>query len=628
VFVTWNRGAEKIYGYSAEEAIGQPLDLIVPADERDREHGRWQQLLDQQPVTSLETVRKTKDGRTVVVAVTRSLITDAGGDVVGVASVGRDITEVKRAQSMLAAAHAEAVEASKLKSQFMANMNHELRTPLNGVIGISQLLLDTELTAEQHEYAEALRISGEALLGVIGDILDFSKVEAGKLELSDAPCVLRDLVEDVCSMVALGAGSADVRLMSLVAPGLPECVLGDEKRLRQVLTNLAGNAVKFTPEGEITITVDRSVSDEGADELRFEVSDTGIGILAEAQQTIFESFKQADGSTTRRYGGTGLGLTIARQLVTLMDGRIGVTSAIDEGSTFWFTVPLRPASPAVPTPPTLRGARVLVADRHPASRRILAQELTSAGADTATAAERDQVLFALRSAAESGRPFDVVVLDTVRGRDSDRGLDALTSDPALGSPRVVLLASAHDVRIAASVPGVCGLVPLPVRKDRLIQEVTAAAATERQPVGASAAPPVGAPDRPDRPWRVLVAEDNPINQLVTRRLLEQRGFDVDIATNGHEAIEMHMREPYDVIFMDCQMPELDGYDATRAIRSLEAEGHRTPVIALTASTMPGDTQRCFEAGMDRFTGKPISPAELDALLAEVLGQAAASTAAR
>jgi two-component system sensor histidine kinase/response regulator len=628
VFVTWNRGAEKIYGYSAEEAIGQPLDLIVPPDERDREHGRWRQLLDQQPVTSLETVRTTKDRRKVVVAVTRSLITDAGGDIVGVASVGRDITEVKRAQAMLAAAHAEAVEASKLKSQFMANMNHELRTPLNGVIGISQLLLDTELTAEQREYAEALRISGEALLGVIGDILDFSKVEAGKLELVDEPFTLRDLVEDVCAMVALGAPSSDVRLMSLVAPGLPACVLGDEKRLRQVLTNLAGNAVKFTAEGEVTITVDRTVSDDGADELRFEVSDTGIGITPAAQQTIFESFKQADGSTTRRYGGTGLGLTIARQLVTLMDGRIGVTSVLDEGSTFWFTVPLRPASPAAPTPPTLSGARVLVADRHPASRRIVAQELASAGADTVTAPEREQMLYALRAAAEAGAPIDVVVLDTERGGGPDGGLDAVTTDPALGSPRVVLLTSAHDVRVASNNPGVCGLIPVPVRQDRLIREVAAAAASERHPMGASGAPPAVAPDHPDRSWRVLVAEDNPINQLVARRLLEQRGFDVDIAANGREAVEMHMRAPYDVIFMDCQMPELDGYDATRAIRSLEPQGSHTPVIAMTASTTPGDTQRCFDAGMDRFAGKPISPTELDALLVEVLGQAAVSAAAR
>jgi two-component system sensor histidine kinase/response regulator len=486
VFVTWNRGAEKLYGYTAAEAIGQPLDLIVPPQERDHEHTRWQLLLTDETVKSLETKRTTKDGRTVDVSVTRSLILDRVGEVVGVASVGRDITDIKRAQALLAAAHAEAVEASKMKSQFMANMNHELRTPLNGVIGISRLLLDTELTLEQREYAEALRVSGEALLGVIGDILDFSKVEAGKLELLDEALQLDQLVHGVCAMVGLGTSSkSGVRLTARIEPDLPPRVWGDETRLRQVLTNLAGNAVKFTPDGEVTIRVRRHVPLDGADLLRFEVADTGIGIAPEAQETIFESFAQADGSTTRRYGGTGLGLAIARQLVTLMGGSIGVRSTPGHGSTFWFLVPLR-AAPDAP--------------------------------------------------------------------------------PQAGPP-----------------------------------------ATQARPPAAHAAG-----------RRILVAEDNPVNQLVTRRLLEQRGFRVDIAADGREAVEMHTRAPYDLIFMDCQMPELDGYDATLAIRKHEGHERHTPVVALTASTMSGDTQRCFDAGMDRFAGKPIRPSDLDQLLVELL----------
>jgi len=454
-------------------------------------------MLSDQPVKSLETTRTTKNGRTVVVAVTRSLIVDADGSVVGVASVGRDITELKRAQALLAAAHAEAVEASKMKSQFMANMNHELRTPLNGVIGISRLLLETELTAEQREYAEALSISGEALLGVIGDILDFSKVEAGKLELVDEPLAVQPLVDGVRTMIALGAGKSDVRVSSLVGPELPERVWGDETRLRQVLTNLAGNAVKFTPHGEVAISVRRHSATDRTDHLRFEVTDSGIGIAPGAQEAIFESFAQADGSTTRRYGGTGLGLAIARQLVTLMGGAIGVRSAIGEGSTFWFTVPLRPVDAAA----------------------------------AAVTSEKPEV-----DAAERARA------------------------PSSGGPR-----------------------------------------------------------------RILVAEDNPINQIVTRRMLERRGFVVDVADDGRKAVEMHLQAPYDLIFMDCQMPDLDGYDATRAIRSLEGEERRTPVVALTASTMSGDTQRCFDAGMDRFAAKPIRPAELELLLAELLDEPLAGT---
>jgi PAS domain S-box-containing protein len=491
VFVTWNRGAEKLYGYTAEEAIGQPLDLIVPPRERDQEHGRWQRLLADEAVKSLETERTTKDGRTVLVAVTRSLIFDPEGRVVGVASVGRDITELKRAQALLAAAHAEAVEASKMKSQFMANMNHELRTPLNGVIGISRLLLDTELTLEQREYAEALQISGEALLGVIGDILDFSKVEAGKLELVEEALELHSLVHGVCAMVGLGAAATSgVRLTAAIDADLPRHLWGDETRLRQVLTNLASNAVKFTPQGTVTINVRRRDTVDGAPQLRFEVADTGIGIAPEAQETIFESFAQADGSTTRRYGGTGLGLAIARQLVTLMGGSIGVRSAVGQGSTFWFVVPLRPA-----------------ADR------------------------------------------------------------ALAPEPSAGEATPLAARHSHE------------------RGRR----------------------------------RILVAEDNAVNQLVTRRLLEQRGFLVDIACDGREAVEMHARAPYDLIFMDCQMPELDGYDATRAIRASEGGARRTPVVALTASTMSGDSQRCVDAGMDRFAGKPIRPVDLDQLLTDLLG---------
>jgi two-component system, sensor histidine kinase and response regulator len=344
VFVTWNRGAEKLYGYRGEEAIGQPLDLIVPLSERDHEHDRWQQLLADEAVKSLETKRTTKDGRTVVVAVTRSLIFDPDGGVVGVASVGRDITELKRAQILLEAAHAEAVEASKMKSQFMANMNHELRTPLNGVIGISRLLLETELTLEQREYAEALQVSGEALLGVIGDILDFSKVEAGKLELVDETFELNSLVHGVCAIVGLGTPATDaVTLTAAIESGLPARLWGDATRLRQVLTNLVGNAVKFTPRGTVTINVRGQRATNGEPQLHFDVADTGIGIAPEVQETIFESFAQADGSTTRRYGGTGLGLAIARELVTLMGGSIGVRSVLGEGSSFWFTVPLRAA---------------------------------------------------------------------------------------------------------------------------------------------------------------------------------------------------------------------------------------------------------------------------------------------
>ena len=608
VFVTWNRGAERLYGYSASEAIGQPLDLIVPAGEHEHEHGNWERLLNDEPVRSLETVRITKDGRRVLVAVTRSLIFDAAGAVIGVASVGRDITAHKHAQAMLAAAHAEAVAASKMKSQFMANMSHELRTPLNGVIGISRLLLDTDLTPEQREYGEALKISGEALLDVIGDILDLSKIEAGKLELSQEPFELRAVVEDVCSIVALGAAMADVRLASALECDLPSRVCGDEHRLRQVLTNLVSNAVKFTPDGEVTITVGRA---PGESAVRFEVADTGIGIAREAQDAIFESFAQADGSTTRRYGGTGLGLTIARQLVTLMGGTIDVRSTLGEGSTFSFTLPLAAAPDALdPSLAALRGMTVLVVDANASGRRLLAAELAGAGATVHNAPPGEEALAMLR---RDDTP-DVVLADAAG--------DAVATirDAAPATP-IVLIAAPHEMRRASSIAGVAGLLARPVRRARLLEELAGAAgATGEAPRASAATPsPAFAGGGQARAHRVLVAEDNPVNQLVVRRLLEQRGYLVDIAANGREALDMHARSPYDLIIMDCHMPELDGYGATRELRRIEGGARHTPVVALTASTMPGDTQRCFDAGMDHFAGKPIRPALLDEVLARALG---------
>jgi two-component system sensor histidine kinase/response regulator len=621
-FESWNRGAEKVYGYSAAEAIGQSIEILFPAVESDTEERHWRRVMRGERVEPFEGTRITKDGRQLVVDTTLSPILDADGEVIGVAAISRDVTAHRQSQAALAEAHAKAVAASRLKSEFMANMNHELRTPLNGVIGVSTLLLETRLDDEQREYVEALRVSGDALMAVIEDILDFSKIEAGKLDLTTEAFPVRAVVEDVSSMVAVGQPNRAVEVIACVESSVPENVYGDSTRVRQVLTNLANNAVKFTEVGEVAIHVSGLAEATGMVQLCFEVVDTGIGIPAAAQETIFESFAQGDGSTTRRYGGTGLGLAIAKQLVNMMGGEIGVSSTIGTGSRFWFTLPV-PIAPSDPTPPAdsaLAGVRTLVVDDKVTNLGILTAQLASWGMTVDTCADGESALAALRVAAQAEHPYDLALLDfKMPGMGGGDLADAITADPAVHSTRLVLMVAARDTRSASTLTGVDGLVTKPIRQTHLHDELARVASgrlTSPSPTGAPQ--PKRAPSATGA-QRVLVAEDNPVNQLVAVRLLEGRGYGVDVANNGREALEMHERTPYDAIFMDCQMPELDGYDTTREIRRLEGDHRHTPIIAMTASTMPGDTERCLAAGMDYYSGKPIRAAGLDYVLALALG---------
>ena len=619
VFVSWNRGAEKLYGYPAQEALGRGLDLIVPAEERGSNDAVWERIFHGERVDPVQSMPLTKDGRKVVVELTFSPVIDATGEVIAVATIGRDITAHKQAQAALAEAHAQAVEASELMSQFMANMSHELRTPLNGVIGVSNLLLGTVLSDEQREYVEALGISGDALMSVIEDILDFSKTEAGKLELVNEPFDLPALVEDVCSVVAIGRPDRIVEVMACVQTNVPQRVYGDAKRVRQVLTNLTNNAAKFTEAGEVAVHVSAVAVAPDRVRLRFEIIDTGIGIEPAAQQTIFESFMQADGSTTRRYGGTGLGLTIAKQLVDLMGGEIGVTSALGQGSTFWFTLPAQTtdADRSHPVHPALEGVRVLIVDDKATGRESLEHQLESWGMTVATAPDGEQALAALRAAPHMGVPFDLALIDfRMPAMNGGQLARAIKADLGLRSTAIVMMVAARDARDAMALADIAGLVPKPVRRALLRDELARILATQQPTTAAPETPRHPAPPAAGR--GVLLAEDNPVNQLVAVRLLEQRGYTVDVAANGREALELHEHAQYDVIFMDCQMPELDGYQTTTEIRRREGDNRHTPVIAMTASTMPGDVDRCLAAGMDYHTGKPIRPAALDDILAHVL----------
>jgi PAS domain S-box-containing protein len=618
VLLSWNRGAERLFGYTAEEAIGKPVAMLLPPQERSTTPVEWEQAWRGEEVPTFEATRVSKDGTTLVVAVSLSTIADESGRPTAVAAIARDVTEQKRAQTALAAAHAKAVETSQLKSQFVANMNHELRTPLNGVIGISRLLEDTALDHQQREYVHALRSSGEGLMAVVEAILDFSAIEAGNLTVAEAPYDLRTLIEEVCSVVALAAGGTTVEVLSYVEPEVPAILLGDDQRVRQVLTNLTGNAVKFTREGDVFVNA--AVLERAGLEpaLRIEVIDNGIGIDPSVQEAIFESFVQADGSMSRRFGGSGLGLAIAKELVTAMGGEIGVDSAPGEGSTFWFTLPLGTSEMTPPAPAhiELGDQRVLVVDTKASSRQILVRHLQSAMMRVEEVESHAGALDALHRAVQDGDPFAIAIIDqhplAAATLDAAKLMHAMVTDAALRTTRTMILAVPADGPVMAASVDTDMLVIKPVGGIRLRSELARVIGN-----GASSQS-ADAPALPGSAGRVLVAEDNPVNQLVTIRLLELRGFAVDVANNGIEAVEMHAERPYDAIFMDCQMPEMDGYEATREIRRGESAFRHTPIIAMTASTLPGDSQRSIAAGMDYHMGKPIRPAGLDYIINQAI----------
>jgi two-component system sensor histidine kinase/response regulator len=536
---------------------------------------------------------------------------DEAGEVYAIATMATDVSDRKRAL-------AEAVEASRSKSEFLANMSHEIRTPLNGVIGMTELLLQTDLLPQQREYAQTAASSGEALLGVINDILDFSKIEAGKLELDQHDFDLRDAVEDVCEMLAPQAHGKGLELTAFVADDVPAAVVGDRGRVRQIVTNLVSNAVKFTHRGEVSVRVELAALEGGEATLRFEVADSGIGIEPVALDTLFESFSQADTSTTRRYGGTGLGLAISRQLVQLMGGDITAESQPGQGSRFSFTVRLPAPATARPTRPSRAavpaGLKVLVVDDNATNREIVQTYLASRDVAGATAGSGAEALAVMHAAAREGAPFAVVVLDA-HMPEMD-GLDlaaAIRQAPSLRGARLVMLTSTGDHRERARELGISTYLTKPVRRARLLEAVADVAEPERPVPAVAAKPATGV--------RILIAEDNEVNQLVIVTMLAKRGFDVDVAADGAEALAKLAHGDYAAVFMDCQMPNVDGYEATGRIRAHERDGRRLPIIAMTAHAMAGDRERCLDAGMDDYLSKPLRPDALDAVLERWLGLA-------
>jgi two-component system, sensor histidine kinase and response regulator len=600
-------------GLSAETVLGRTEAELWPGRHAAPSRAADLQVIRTGELLEYEREAVSADGSRAYLTV-KFPLKDAAGDVYAVATMATDVSDRNRAL-------ADAVEASRSKSEFLANMSHEIRTPLNGVIGMTELLLQTELAPEQREYAQTAASSGEALLGVINDILDFSKIEAGKLELDSHEFDLREAVEDVCEMLAPQAHGKGLELTAFIGDDVPSSVCGDRGRLRQVVTNLVSNAVKFTHRGDVSARVDVVQREAGESVLRFEVADSGIGIESAKLDTLFESFSQADTSTTRRYGGTGLGLAISRQLVQLMGGDITVASEPGGGSTFVFTLRFPEGLPiarrgAVEVP---EGLKVLVVDDNATNRAIVEAYLGSSGARCDQAVSGAEALTLMHAAAREGAPFEVVVLDA-QMPEMD-GLDlaaAIGKAPSLRGARLVMLTSTGDHRGRARELGIEAYLTKPVRRGRLLATVADQAS---EPAPAAAARATAAEG-----LRVLVAEDNPVNQLVIETMLFKRGFTVDIAGDGAEALAKLAHGRYAAVFMDCQMPNVDGYEATGRIRSQERGDERLPVIAMTAHAMAGDRERCLAAGMDDYLSKPLRPEALDEVLERWLGVAVAEPA--
>ncbi|MBA5862311.1 MAG: response regulator [Nitrospira sp. CR1.1] len=640
----FNPAAEALLGYSADELIGRQHPGIFHDPEE--VGARARQLSDEFGSTIapgfdvfIEKCRRNlpnehewtyirKDGtrRTVLLNVTA--MRDADGEITGYLGVASDVTPLKRTAQELLLAKEVAEAANRTKSQFLANMSHEIRTPMNGVLGMTELLLSTTLDTRQRHVTRTIQQSGEALLAIINDILDFSKIEAGKLQLEQLDFDVQETVENAVELFAGPAQRKHIELTCQVLGPFTRALRGDPIRLRQALLNLTSNALKFTANGEINVRVSAVTETPTTVTLRFEVKDSGVGIPAEAHQRIFEAFSQADGTTTRRFGGTGLGLTIVKELVALMQGQIGVESQVGRGSTFWFTAvferqpAVTPGQEQVPERALIK-KRILVVDDTAANREILDGQLRSWGALSTLAASAQEALVLLGTGHDSPHPFDLVILD-LHMPDMD-GLElarAIRANPRLtGLPLLMLTSVGYD----DSTPGTPHLdawVTKPVRNTLLRQALLGLLQTRHHaPVQPPPAPPLATGPIPFKAARLLLVEDTPVNREVAIGMLDMLGHFVQAVENGRLAVEAVAKERFDLILMDCQMPDMDGFTATTAIRQQEREAadHRhVPIIALTANAMEGDRTRCLAAGMDDYLAKPFTMAQLSDMLTQWL----------
>ena len=618
-----NEAVFNILGYKAEDLLGQPLQILLAPEER----VQWQMptTLDS-PLFALrdqEIKFLAKDGQFFYTAVSTTIMQERDGEPSSIVCVAYDITQRKQFEIKLKAAKAAAEEATKAKSDFLASMSHEIRTPLNAVIGMTSLLLDTPLTAEQEDYVSTAQNSGDGLLSIINDILDFSKIDSGKLELEQHAFILQECVEEAASFLAVQASEKDLYLNWFIEPTVPRIIQSDMTRLRQILVNLLGNAVKFTSEGEVNLWVGAKQGDDEY-QIQFMVRDTGIGIPRDRMNRLFEPFRQVDSSTTREYGGTGLGLAISKRLVNLMGGEIWVESDYSEGSSFFFTIHARPLRTEIQTAvsnlpaqePKFVGKQLLIFHKSQVSSLILCRELSQLGA-TALICNDTQAFY---DALKSGLAYDLIIIDSADFvQDMQMAIIKTIEEMTPTTPVLCLtplgkhchfIDTDHSVNVRH--------LNRPYNSAQLQQHLHASFTNKggdgRTANELSSTTKFNKGMGQEHPLRILLVEDNRINQKVALRMLERLGYEADLATNGLEAVQALTRQPYDLILMDIQMPELDGVEATKRIRREWLPNLQPRIVAMTANALVGDRERYLASGMDDYLSKPVKVEELTRIL--------------
>jgi PAS domain S-box-containing protein len=633
IITSWNSGAAAMFGYPPAEALGRALNVSESTPEE--ESARMQRLVAGEKF-SYDARAMTRSRTAIDIQVAVAPLLDDTNRCIGSIAVARDVTQHKRSEEALRLAREAAESASQAKSSFLARMSHEIRTPMNGVLGMTELLLETGLTSTQRKYAETVQRSGQNLLGIINDLLDFSKIEAGKLELENVDMDLRRTIEDVVDLLAERARVKGLELDCSIPADLVTAVRGDPLRLGQILTNLVGNAIKFTQQGAVVVRV-VSVADTAKNvTMRFEVSDTGAGISLEAQSRIFDEFAQADGSTTRKHGGSGLGLAISKQLVEMMGGTIHVESALGAGSTFWFTtgfekqaVQSRGDSRSAPLG-LLTGVRALIVESSAINRGGLLAQMSNWEMTNRVAETPKQAVDLLAQAMARSIPYDIAVVDLgLPGMDALELARSVRARADIAKVRLVMLTRRHADIGNARDAGFDACLVKPVRQTVLYEcLVNMMAGRPSEPAAAAAASSAINTAAAGNRGQILLVEDNLINQQVALGILQIQGYSVAVANNGREALDAHTKGAFDLILMDCHMPEMDGFEATMEIRKREqsSTGKRVPIVALTANAMAQDREECLNAGMDDHLSKPFSMLTMQNMLDRWMPRAASTRA--